>query len=196
MTKSALADDGRIFYGGRAICFQGYTQIGNWDSPNTGLGCGTIHVWDGRVEGSNDQNPAKISAVANLSVFGAKGNATEYGQASTSEAGMVGMTLDPDFTKGRPYVYIQYYPYWGGEQGKDTEPEARPRLRRPEARHWRQQLPRREAPVALHLRRGDEVLRARLGEGHLHLHLAGLQLLPQRRRDGLGLQGQPVRHQR
>ena len=62
MTKSALADDGRIFYGGRAICFQGYAQIGNWDSPNTGLGCGTIHVWDPRVEGSNDQNPAKISA--------------------------------------------------------------------------------------------------------------------------------------
>ena len=30
------------------------------------------------------------------------------------------MTLDPDFTKGRPYMYIQYYPYWGGEQGKDT----------------------------------------------------------------------------
>ena len=30
------------------------------------------------------------------------------------------MTLDPDFTKGRPYMYVQYYPYWGGEQGKDT----------------------------------------------------------------------------
>jgi type 1 glutamine amidotransferase len=126
MTKSALSDDGRIFYGGRAICFQGYTQIGNWDSANTGLGCGTIHVWDGRVAGSNDQNAAKINFVANLSVFGAKGNATEYGQSSTSEAGMVGMTLDPDFTKGRPYVYIQYYPYWGGEQGKDTQPRLGP----------------------------------------------------------------------
>jgi type 1 glutamine amidotransferase len=126
MTKSALSDDGRIFYGGRAICFQGYTQIGNWDSPNTGLGCGTVHVWDGRVEGSNNQNPTKISFIANLSVFGAKGNATEYGQSSTSEAGMVGMTLDPDFTNGRPYVYIQYYPYWGGEQGKDTEPKLGP----------------------------------------------------------------------
>ena len=36
---------------------------------------------------------------------------------------MVGMVLDPDFTKGRPYMYIQYYPYWGGEQGKDTNPK-------------------------------------------------------------------------
>jgi hypothetical protein len=35
MTKSALADDGRVFYGGRAICFQGYVQAGNWDAPNT-----------------------------------------------------------------------------------------------------------------------------------------------------------------
>ncbi|HEX6023111.1 MAG TPA: ThuA domain-containing protein, partial [Solirubrobacter sp.] len=126
MTKSALSDDGRIFYGGRAICFQGYQQIGNWDSPNTGLGCGTIHVWDGRIAGDNNQNPDKISFVANLSVFGAKGNAHEYGQSSTSEAGLVGMTLDPDFTKGRPYVYVQYYPYWGGEQGKDTEPKLGP----------------------------------------------------------------------
>jgi type 1 glutamine amidotransferase len=126
MTKSALSDDGRIFYGGRAICYQGYQQIGNWDSPNTGLGCGTIHVWDGRIAGSNNQNPAKISFVANLSVFGAKGNAMEFGQSSTSEAGMVAMVLDPDFTKGRPYMYVQYYPYWGGEQGKDTEPKLGP----------------------------------------------------------------------
>jgi hypothetical protein len=120
MTKSALADDGRVFYGGRAICTQNMVQIGNWDSANTGLGCGTIHVWDPRVEGTNTQNPAKIAKVASLSVFGAKGSAHEYGQSSTSEAGLVGMVLDPDFTKGRPYMYIQYYPYWGGEQGKDT----------------------------------------------------------------------------
>ena len=33
------------------------------------------------------------------------------------------MALDPKFTKGRPYMYIQYFPYWGGEQGKDTPPK-------------------------------------------------------------------------
>ena len=126
LTKSALADDGRLFYGGRAICFQAYQQITNWDSPNTGLGCGTVHLWDPRVPGSNSQNPAKISFVANLSVWGAHGSAQEYGQNSTSEAGLVGMTLDPKFTKGRPYVYIQYYPYWGGEQGKNEGPNLGP----------------------------------------------------------------------
>ncbi|MDA0160923.1 ThuA domain-containing protein [Solirubrobacter ginsenosidimutans] len=126
MTKSALADDGRVFYGGRAICYAGYTQITNWDSANTGLGCGTIHVWDPRVAGTNNQNPDKIAMVANLSVFGAHGSSPEYGQNSTSEAGLVGMALDPDFTKGRPYIYVQYYPYFGGEQGKDTTPKLGP----------------------------------------------------------------------
>jgi len=122
MTKSALADDGRVFYGGRAICYAGQVPNGNWDVENTGLGCGTIHVWDPRVEGSNNSNPAKIAKVAELSVFGNKGNAHEFGPASTAETGLVGMVLDPDFTKGRPYMYVQYYPYWGGEQGKNTLP--------------------------------------------------------------------------
>ena len=122
MTKSALADDGRIFYGGRAICYQSYVQITNWDAANTGLGCGTVHVWDPRVPGSNNQNPAKVAMVAILSVYGAK-NGQEYGQNATSEAGLVAMALDPKFSKGRPYMYLQYFPYWGGEQGKDTLPK-------------------------------------------------------------------------
>ena len=122
MTKSALADDGRVFYGGRAICFANQAPINNWDTPNVGLGCGTVHVWDPRIPGSNSQNAAKIAKVAELSVYGNR-NASEWGQNATSEAGLVGMALDPDFTKGRPYMYILYYPYYGGEQGKDTTPK-------------------------------------------------------------------------
>ncbi len=125
MTKATVADDGRIFYGGRAICYQSYAQISNWDTANVGLGCGTVHLWDPRIAGSNNQNAAKVAAVANLSVFGAK-NGSEWGQNATSEAGLVAMTVDPKFTKGRPYVYIQYFPYWGGEQGKDTQPQLGP----------------------------------------------------------------------
>ena len=124
-----MADDGRVFYGGRAICYQGYTQITNWDSANVGLGCGTVHVWDPRVAGSNNQNPAKISMVASLSVYGAK-NGSEWGQSATSEAGLVAMTLDPKFTKGRPYIYLQYFPYYGGEQGKNTTPSLGPGFNR------------------------------------------------------------------
>ena len=29
----------------------------------------------------------------------------------------------PEVHQGRPYMYVQYYPYWGGEQGKNTEPK-------------------------------------------------------------------------
>ncbi|HEY6888693.1 MAG TPA: ThuA domain-containing protein [Solirubrobacter sp.] len=126
VTKSALADDGRVFYGGRAICSATQAQVTDWDQPNVGLGCGTIHVWDPNIPGTNNQNPAKINMVASLSVFGAKGAGAEYGQNSVSEAGLVGMVLDPDFTKGRPYIYVQYYPYFGGEQGKDTLPKLGP----------------------------------------------------------------------
>ena len=56
-----MADDGRLFYGGRAICFAGYAQIPDWDAADTGLGCGTIHVWDPRVAGSTTRTRPKVS---------------------------------------------------------------------------------------------------------------------------------------
>ncbi len=117
MTRMVAADDGRIFYGGRAICTQGQAQVTNWDQPNVGQGCGTIHVFDPTVAGSNDQNPDKISMVTSLQVYGAKGGGAEAGQTSTVEVGLLAMQLDPKFTKGRPYIYAQYFPYYGGEMG-------------------------------------------------------------------------------
>ena len=36
-----------------------YVQISNWDSANTGLGCGTIHVWDPRVAGHQHPEPGQ-----------------------------------------------------------------------------------------------------------------------------------------
>ncbi len=128
LTNMAIAGDGRIFYTGRAICYQGYTQHGNWDDAQVGLGCGTIHVWDPRVQGSDDQNPAKITKVASLSVYGASGGsgAQEAGQVTNKENGLLAIALDPDFTNGRPYIYVQYFPYWGGEQGNDTQPRLGP----------------------------------------------------------------------
>ncbi len=122
LTNMAIADDGRIFYTGRSICSQGYAQITNWDTANVGLGCGTIHVYDPNVPATSEPAAARISQVANLSVFGAKGNGAESGQTSSDEEGLLAIVLDPDFTKGRPYIYVQYYPYYGGEQGKNTTP--------------------------------------------------------------------------
>ena len=115
----AMAEDGRVFYAGRAVCFQGHSQITNWASANVALGCGTLHVWDPSVEGAGteDRDPAKITKIGELQVFGAKGGGGETGATAKTEQGILGITLDPDFTEGRPYIYIQYHPYFDGEQG-------------------------------------------------------------------------------
>ena len=60
----AMAEDGRIFYAGRAVCFAGQQQFTQWTHPTTGLGCGPIHVYDPRGAGSIDQNPSRITKVA------------------------------------------------------------------------------------------------------------------------------------
>ena len=184
-----MAKDGRVFYAGRAVCFAGMTQITNWASPNVGLGCGTLHVWDPNVEGDDNQNAAKVAKIGELQVLGAKGGGAETGATSKIEQGILGIALDPDFTNGRPYIFISYHPYFGGEQGYNTQPEPRPGLR-PLRLHGR------ASTVALHVRQRDQGPRARFREDHPALHDPGLLLLPPRRLDGLGLQGQPVRRHR
>ncbi len=122
----SMAKDGRVFYAGRAVCDEARSpaavQFRDWTNPQVGLGCGTIHVWDPRVAGSDDQNAAKVSKVAEMPVFGAKGSGNETGQQSKDEQGILGIALDPDFTNGRPYIYVQYHPYYKGEQGKNEGP--------------------------------------------------------------------------
>jgi glucose/arabinose dehydrogenase len=114
MAKSS----GLVFYAGRAVCFAGQTQITAWDAANVGLGCGTIHVWDPHAGGnSEDQDPGKITKVADLQVFGAKGGGSETGRTSKDEQGLLGIALDPQFDNGRPYIYVQYHPYFSGEMG-------------------------------------------------------------------------------
>jgi glucose/arabinose dehydrogenase len=118
----SLAKDGRVFYAGRAVCFQGHAQINNWATANVGLGCGTLHVWDPNTAGSGSENqdPAKVTKIGELQVFGAKGSGGETGATSKTEQGILGLALDPDFTNGRPYIYIAYHPYYNGEQGFPT----------------------------------------------------------------------------
>jgi glucose/arabinose dehydrogenase len=130
----SIAKDGRVFYAGRAACYAGHgpsatvsasnpiPQFSSWTHPQVGLGCGTLHVWDPRTagSGSEDKDPAKITKVAEMQVFGAKGSGGETGINSKDEQGILGLALDPDFTSGRPYIYVQYHPYFNGEQGYPT----------------------------------------------------------------------------
>ena len=104
----ATAADGRVFYSGRATCFAGMPQTTDWTIPGVGKGCGTIHVLD---------QSGGIAKVADLEVFGARGESSEHG--------LLGLTLDPDFTTGRPYIYVQYHPYAKGERGAATSDPAK-----------------------------------------------------------------------
>ena len=57
-----------------------------------------------------------MNKVASLTIFGAK-TGNETGVSAKDEQGLLAFSLDPKFTEGRPYFYIQYFPYYGGEQG-------------------------------------------------------------------------------
>jgi type 1 glutamine amidotransferase len=122
LTNSTVAPDGRIFYTGRAVCTAGMAQFTNWNQPTVALGCGTIHVYDPRAGGSDNQNPDRIAKVGELQVFGAKGGGGETGATSKVEQGLLAVSLDPKFP-ARPYIYVQYFPYYGGEQGYNTTPK-------------------------------------------------------------------------
>ncbi len=119
----AIANDGRVFYAGRAVCFQGQQQFTSWNHPQTGLGCGPIHVFDPRGEGSLDQNPNRITKVADFDVLGAKGGGGETGETAKTEHGILGIALDPQFGvpgANRNFIYVAYHPYWGGTMGRNT----------------------------------------------------------------------------
>ena len=148
----AMAADGRIFYAGRAVCFQGQQQFTHWTHPTTGLGCGPIHVYDPRGEGSHDQNPPRITKVADFTVLGAKGGGPETGATAKTEHGILGIALDPQFGvagANRNFIYVAYHPYYGGDDGPQHGHEHGPGLR-----------PRRlhggASSLALHLQRDDQ----------------------------------------
>jgi glucose/arabinose dehydrogenase len=119
----AMAQDGRVFYAGRAVCFAGQQQFTQWTHPTTGLGCGPIHVFDPRGAGSLDANPSRITKVADFSVLGAKGGGGETGLTAKTEHGILGIALDPQFGvagANRNFIYVAYHPYYGGSMGKQT----------------------------------------------------------------------------
>jgi glucose/arabinose dehydrogenase len=109
-----------VFYAGRAVCFQGQQQFTQWTHPQTGLGCGPIYVFDPRGAGSFDQNPSRITKVADFTVLGAKGGGNETGLTAKTEHGILGIALDPGFTTGRPFIYVAYHPYYGGTMGRNS----------------------------------------------------------------------------
>ncbi|MDG4828588.1 ThuA domain-containing protein [Solwaraspora sp. WMMD1047] len=98
-----IAPDGTVFYIGKAACPT--APVVNWDDPNVGLGCGTIHQWDPRTR--------QVKLLTTLPVMGHRGSG---GELVKNEEGLVGMTLDPAFAENG-----WFYVYWMPHSSIDRE---------------------------------------------------------------------------
>ncbi|SNS66870.1 PKD domain-containing protein [Asanoa hainanensis] len=92
-----IAPDGTVFYIGKAACPSG--PIVDWNNPNVGLGCGTIHSWDPRTKA--------VKLLTTLKVMGNRGSGSELVK---NEEGLVGITLDPKFAENG-WVYVYWMPH-------------------------------------------------------------------------------------
>jgi type 1 glutamine amidotransferase len=92
-----IAPDGRTFYIGKAACPSG--PISDWNNPNVGLGCGTIHQWDPKTK--------QTKLLTTLPVMGNRGSGDELVK---NEEGLVGITLDPKFEQNG-WIYAYWMPH-------------------------------------------------------------------------------------
>jgi glucose/arabinose dehydrogenase/type 1 glutamine amidotransferase len=88
-----VADDGTIFYVGKAACPSG--PVVAWTDPKVGLGCGTIHQFDPATK--------QVKLLATLPVMGNRGSGSELVK---NEEGLLGIVPDPEFGEnGHLFVY-------------------------------------------------------------------------------------------
>jgi type 1 glutamine amidotransferase len=88
-----IADDGTVFYVGKAACPSG--PVVDWANPKVGLGCGTIHSYDPASK--------QVKLLTTLPVMGNRGSGSELVK---NEEGLLGIVPDPAFaTNGWLYVY-------------------------------------------------------------------------------------------
>ncbi|HTF06964.1 MAG TPA: ThuA domain-containing protein, partial [Asanoa sp.] len=92
-----IAPDGTVFYIGKAACPTG--PVVDWNDPNVGLGCGTIHSWDPRTK--------QVKLLTTLKVMGNRGSGSELVK---NEEGLVGITLDPNFADNG-WFYVFWMPH-------------------------------------------------------------------------------------
>ncbi|MER6117366.1 ThuA domain-containing protein [Streptomyces sp. NPDC001743] len=92
-----MAPDGKAFYIGKAACPSG--AVVDWNDPEVGLGCGTIHQWDPATK--------KVKLLTTLDVMGNRGSGDELVK---NEEGLIGITLDPKFEKNG-WMYIFWMPH-------------------------------------------------------------------------------------
>ncbi|GIJ46808.1 hypothetical protein Val02_36940 [Virgisporangium aliadipatigenens] len=92
-----VAPDGGIFYVGKAACPSG--PIADWNDPNVGLGCGTIHRWDPTTK--------TTKLLTTLPVMGNRGSG---GELVKNEEGLLGIVPDPNFAQNG-WIYTYWMPH-------------------------------------------------------------------------------------
>ncbi|MDQ7909465.1 ThuA domain-containing protein [Phytohabitans sp. ZYX-F-186] len=92
-----IAPNGRVFYVGKAACPSG--PIVDWNDPNVGKGCGTIHQWDPQTK--------QVKLLTTLEVMGNRGSGSELVK---NEEGLLGITLDPTFAENG-WMYVYWMPH-------------------------------------------------------------------------------------
>ena len=97
------APDGTVFYVGKAACASG--PIPDWEDPDVGLGCGTIHQWD--------PDTGEVTLLTTLDVMGNRGSGDELVK---NEEGLLGIVTDPAFAENG-WIYV----YWMPHESIDTE---------------------------------------------------------------------------
>jgi PKD repeat protein/glucose/arabinose dehydrogenase/type 1 glutamine amidotransferase len=116
-----VAPNGWVIYIGRADCRTdaergnvfGSPPIArelNYASPNAGMGCGSVHVWDPEQHEEGNVN----SGVTRAGVLAVHGDMGQGGERTNEpnhkiETGLLGIALSPDFMQ-TGHVYLQYFP--------------------------------------------------------------------------------------
>ncbi|GAB3894810.1 hypothetical protein GCM10029964_073810 [Kibdelosporangium lantanae] len=92
-----VTPDGTIFYVGKAACPSG--PIVDWNDPNVGLGCGTIHKYDPATK--------QVKLLTTLPVMGNRGSGDELVK---NEEGLLGIVPDPNFAQNG-WLYVYWMPH-------------------------------------------------------------------------------------
>jgi PKD repeat protein len=92
-----ITPDGTVFYVGKAACPT--PPVVDWNDPNVGLGCGTIHQYDPVSK--------KVKLLTTLQVMGNRGSGSELVK---NEEGLLGIVPDPAFAQNG-WLYVYWMPH-------------------------------------------------------------------------------------
>ena len=157
-------------------------RILDHSNPNVGMACGSVHIFDpSQYTGAENSG---VTRAGTLAVYGDGGQGGERTNEADHkmEYGLLGIVAAPDFaTTG--HVYLQYFPSFN--------PQSSPPGLGIERRISKMSRPRISRFT---IDRQHEAPGPQLGADRLRVRRPDLLLLPRRRRHGLRLRGQPVRH--